>query len=90
MDTQWFGIQPPEERTDSAGLSPRRDLGKCLWKVLRFIRWGLNTYCSAIAHMDCLPAFSILYSLVQDIFLYKLTTVCLSQGLGIPEVRQKD
>lgn len=79
-----FGIKPLEERNDFAGPSPRVGFRKMPPKMLRCVSVGLNTYWFAAAQMGHLWIFSISHSLVQGMFIHKLTTVVLEPGTGHP------
>ena len=63
------------------------DLRKGLWKVLKRVSLGLNTYCSATAQTGRLPALSVLYFLAwrwqpQHGFICKPATVVLQARDG--------
>ena len=66
------------------------DLRKGLWKVLKRVSLGLNTYCPATAQTGRLPALSVLYFLAwrwhqpQHSFICKPATVVLQPGMEHP------
>lgn len=91
----WFGIKPPEERTDSAGLSPRVGSEKTPLKGAQACQPGSEHL--LLCHSPDGPSASILCLVLlgskseshETASSINLPLQCLSRGWSIPEMRQK-